>query len=201
MIKPLAALAVAVLAVGAGVAYATGWATSSGPTQVCVNEGSGLMRVATTCRMGEYPLTIGGGGDVRVTQNGTFTAKPGQTVGKTLPLTGITVSGKCEYVSSPPSPNPLILPRVQLQAASGMKLDAFGTGQVGDVIQGDSFLTYPLGPVTSTPPEPQFEHASGWTTVIASSNGATATVTVGGSGDWSDQTCTYLWQAVEAPNE
>ena len=200
MTRSIVALVVVMLAIGASVAYAAVRATSSDPTQVCVNHASGLMRVATVCRAGEYPLTIGGGGEVRVTQNGTFTADPGQTVGKTLPLTGITVSGKCEYVGSPPAPSPTILPRVELQAASGKKLDAFGTGQVGDVIQGDSFLTYPLGPVTSTPPEPLYEHGSGWTTVIATSNGATATITVGGSGDWSDQSCTYLWQAVEALN-
>lgn len=201
MTRSIIALMVVMLAVGASVAYAAVQATTAESTQVCVNQASGLMRVAAVCRAGEYPLTIGGGGgDVQVTQNGTFTAEPGQTVGETLPLTGITVSGKCEYVTSPPAPSPMILPRLQLQAASGEKLDAFGTGQVGDVIQGDSFLTYPLGPVTSTPPDPQFEHSSGWTTVIATSNGATATITAGGSGDWGDQSCTYLWQAVEAPD-
>jgi hypothetical protein len=34
---------------------------------------AGLLRVASPCREGEYPLSIGGGGDVRVSQNGRFT--------------------------------------------------------------------------------------------------------------------------------
>lgn len=199
MVGRLVASIVLVLTLSAGVAYAATQMTTSDGTQVCVNEASGLMRVSSTCRDIEYPLTIGGAGDVRVTQNGTFTVQAGQTDGKTLPLTGINVFGTCDLVYPTPSDG-FLLPLVQLQAATGEKLDAFGTSRYphGDVIQGESFATQPLGAVSSTAPER--EHSSAWTTIIATSNDATATITIGGSGDWSDQVCTYLWQAVEAPN-
>lgn len=54
----------AVLVLGAGVAYAATELMSSDGTQVCVNSANGLVRVATTCREGEYPLMIGGGSTV-----------------------------------------------------------------------------------------------------------------------------------------
>jgi hypothetical protein len=41
---------------------------------------------------------------------------------------------------------------------------------------------------------------NGTATAVVSSKGATATITVGAYGDPSSKTCTFLWQAVEAPN-
>jgi hypothetical protein len=62
-----------VLALSAGVAYAAMQSTSANGTQVCVNSANGLMRVDSTCRATEYPLTIGGGSTsfrrVEVTQD------------------------------------------------------------------------------------------------------------------------------------
>lgn len=40
----------------------------------------------------------------------------------------------------------------------------------------------------------------GGTTIIATSNDATATIVIAGSANYSTQTCIFLWQAVEAPN-
>jgi hypothetical protein len=158
------------------------------------------MRAASVCRAGEHLATIGGGGGVQVTQSGTFTVAAGQTTGKALSLTGITVVGRCELQTAPPAPFEELLARVQVQAASGHKLDAFGTGLAGDVIQGDSYLTYPVGAATANPEYPQYQHGAGTTTLIATSNGATATITVGASADINDQACKYLWEAVEVPN-
>lgn len=53
--------AVALLAIGGGVAFAATQAQASGGTNVCVNDANGLVRVADSCRVGEHPLTIGGG--------------------------------------------------------------------------------------------------------------------------------------------
>lgn len=197
MIKWIIASVVAVLALSAGVAYAATQLASDTVTQVCVNNVNGAMRAASVCRDAEHAATIGGGGEVQVTQNGTFTEGPGGTVEKTLPLSGITVTGECEHSSG--GGYEFLVGKLKLQAAFGMKLDAFGSGSMlQDVIQGDSLLVYPLGAVGSAPNAP--EHAAGVQTIIATSNGVTATVIAGGTADWSDQACTVLWQAVEAPD-
>ena len=72
------AAVIVVLTLGAGVAFAATQMTSSGGTNVCVNDTNGLMRVGSTCREGEHALTIGGGSDVRATQQGTFTVSWGR---------------------------------------------------------------------------------------------------------------------------
>ena len=65
-------------------------------------------------------MTIGGGSNVVVTQNGTFTVAVGETgAAKTLPLTGVTVAGKCELVTAPPAPSEGGLARILL----GVKWD------------------------------------------------------------------------------
>ncbi len=79
-------------------------------------------------------MTIGGGSNVVVTQNGTFTVAVGETgAAKTLPLTGVTVAGKCELVTAPPAPSEGGLARI-LSASSGT-MDAIASsgtgGQVG----------------------------------------------------------------------
>ena len=72
MVARIVALVFAALALSAGVTFAATQLASLDGTQVCVNNTTGLMRVASTCRVGEHALTIGGGGVVRVTQNGTL---------------------------------------------------------------------------------------------------------------------------------
>jgi hypothetical protein len=187
---------VAVLALSAGAAFATSYlASSTAGTEVCVNSTNGLMRVASTCRDGEYPLTIGGGGDVRVTQNGTFTVPWGETGGgKILPLTGVSVSGRCELLQAPFGE--VTLARVLVEAASGTTMDAFmtGSGSANPVGQ-SSLLTAPLSSLGGG-----FPAQSGTRDAIVTSNGATAAITLGGYVDAGARTCTYLLQAVETPN-
>ena len=145
MIKKIAVSIVAVLALGAGAAYAATQLASSDATQVCVNQTNGLMRASSTCRDGEYPMTIGGGSELRVTQEGSFTVTGSATsTPVTLPLTGVQVSGKFE-VQTPPPPYPEAgLARIVLLAPSGGTMDAFTTpGGVG-TIGGTSLTTYPF---------------------------------------------------------
>jgi hypothetical protein len=193
MIARVIALVVAGLAFSAGVAYAATQLASSEGTEVCVNNTNGLVRVAATCREGEHSLTIGGGGDVRVTQNGSFAVPLGQTgVAKTLPLTGVAVSGRCQLVTPPPGFGaPFGLARALVDAADGMTMDAFSF-QAG-TIGGQSLVIAPFADTTID------GRRFGSTTFIVTSNGATATITVGGFVDM-DAGCTFLWQAVEAPN-
>jgi hypothetical protein len=189
----IVAVAVAVLALGAGVAFAATQATASGGTNACVNNTNGLVRVADACRDGEHALTLGGGGATQVTQNGTFSVPWGQTgSGKVLPLTGVTISGRCDTI--PPEFGEGGLPRALLEAASGKTMDVFadstspaGTGKT-------SALMPPAG---GSNPGGVFV---GTRSAILTSNGATATITVGGTADVAARTCIFLWQAVEAPN-
>ena len=188
----IVAVAVAVLALGAGVAFAATQATAAGGTKVCVNNTNGVVRVADVCRDGEHPLTIGGGGATQVTQNGTFSVPWGETgSGKVLPLTGVTISGRCDTI--PPEFGGGALPRLLIEAANGTTMDAFadvaasGTGKT-------SLLLPPAG--GSNPSGV----SAGTRYAILTSNGATATITVGGTADVNARTCIFLWQAVEAPN-
>jgi hypothetical protein len=188
----IVAVAAAVLALGAGVAFAATQATAAGGTKVCVNNTNGVVRVADVCRDGEHPLTIGGGGTTQVTQNGTFSVPWGETgSGKVLPLTGVTISGRCDTI--PPEFGGGALPRLLIEAANGTTMDAFadvaapGTGKT-------SLLLPPAG--GSNPSGV----SAGTRYAILTSNGATATITVGGTADVNARTCIFLWQAVEAPN-
>ena len=195
MLIRLAATAAVVLAVGAAVALAGTRTTAAGGLEVCVNDTNGLMRAASTCRAGESPLTLGaGGGDTRVTQEGTFTVPFGETrVGKTLPLTGVTVSGRCDVFTAPAPPEEGANPRIELDAASGTTMDAFGG--FGATIAGQTLLLPPAGGVRTS-----FRRNFGSIGAIVTSNGATATMTIGSGADFDTRTCTFLWQAVEAPN-
>ena len=185
---------IVVLALSAGAAFAASKLTSSAAgTDVCVNTTNGLMRVASTCREGEYPLTIGGGGDVRATQNGTFTVPWGETGGgKVLPLTGVSVSGRCELLQAPFGQ--VTLARVLIEAASGKTMDAFVNGATNPLGQ-SSLLTRPLDSFAEVHPA-----QSGTDEAIITSNGATAVLTLGAYVDAGAKTCTYLWEAVETPN-
>jgi hypothetical protein len=193
MIARILTLAVAGLALSAGVTFAAVQFASSDGTQVCVNATNGLMRVDSTCREGEVPLTIGGGAEVQVTQNGSFTVPIGETgMGKTLPLTGVTIAARCALVTPPPGfGSPFGLARALLAAEDGTKMDAFSF-QAG-TIGGQSLLTAPFADTTIE------GRGFGSTTLVLTSNGATATVTVGAFIDMAAG-CTFLWQAVEAPN-
>jgi hypothetical protein len=194
MIARVATSVIVVLALSAGAAFAASrLASSDAGTEVCVNSTNGLMRVASTCREGESPLTIGGGGDVRVTQNGTFSVPWGETGGgKALPLTGVSVSGRCEV--APPEFGEITLARFLIEAASGQTMDVFTSGSTNPVGR-SSLLTPPLSSVGGG-----FPAQSGTRDAIVTSNGATAVLNLGGYVDVGARTCTYLSQAVETPN-
>ena len=193
--RVIAAVVVFVLALGASVAYAATQTTASAGTNVCVNDTNGLMRVAETCRDGEHPLTIGGGGGIQVTQNGTFTVPWGETgTGKILPLTGVTVSGQCDVFSTPFGGDG-VNARVLIEAPAGKTMDFF-PGEFNADPRGVSSILLP--PAASFLPG-MGTHAS-TEYAILTAMAATATITIGGYADPDSRTCTYLWQAVEALN-
>jgi hypothetical protein len=188
----LAVVAVA-LALGAGVAYAATQTTASGGTTACVNDTNGLVRVTDACREGEHPLTIGGGGNATATQNGVFSVAADTTGGsKSLPLTGLILSGRC--VTIPPESGGGMLARPLLEAASGQTIDVFSLTGIGSVVDGHSALLVPVGF------ESPFGTKKSSETAVVTSNGATATITFGGYVDHAAGDCKFLWQAVETPN-
>jgi hypothetical protein len=188
----IVAVAVAVLALGVGVSFAATQTTASGGTDVCVNNTNGLVRVANLCRDGEHPLTIGGGGATQVTQNGTFTVPWGETgTGKVLPLTGVTISGRCDMI--PPEFGGGALPRLLIEAANGTTMDVFADAAAS----GTGKTSVLLPPAGGSNPSGV---SAGTRYAILTSNGATATITVGGTADVDARTCIFLWQAVEVPN-
>ena len=196
--RKLSAAVIVVLVLGAGAAFAATKLRSSSVTSVCVNDTNGLMRASSTCREGEHAATVGGGSSgVQVTQNGTFTVAEGDTgAGKALPLTGVTVSGRCEASPSPfPGVPDGIVAVAVIQAASGTTMDVFPTGSTGSPVGRSSATIGGFG----APPGISTGFA-GTATGILTSNGATAAITVGEYGDPASRACTFLWQAVEIPN-
>ena len=189
MIRRIVISVVALLALGAGVAYAATQLAYSDGTQVCVNQTNGLMRASSTCRDGEYAMTIGGGGNVVVTQNGTFEVAPGQSVSKTLPLTGITVTGFCTFDPAHEIFADMVTARARLDAASGATMDI----PSAKVIGGQSWVQ---GLTFAAATGAYANH----TTWVATSRGATATIALGSTAMFSPQKCIFLWQATEAPN-
>ena len=183
-----------VLGLGTGGAFAASHLAASGGTAVCVNDTNGLMRASATCRDGEHALTIGGGGNVQATQKGTFTVAEGETsAGKVLPLTGASVSARCDAVPAPfPGVPDGIVGRLVVQAASGTTMDI--PAQYGGNAQ-SSTMFGGFGVPGGMP-----SGGGGTATMILTSNGATATITVGGFGDPASKTCTIHWQAVESTN-
>src|SRR5919204_6945211 len=127
-------------------------------------------------------------------QNGTFTVVEGATdSGKALPLTGVTVSGRCDTVPSPFGgvPDGIVAVAV-VRAASGTTMDVFKNGNpVGQTSAVVGGFGAPPGMTTG---------GAGTADTILTSNGATATITVGGYGDPTSRTCKFLWQGVEAAN-
>ncbi len=189
-------IAVVLLALGAGIAVAATQTAASDGTNVCVNDTNGLMRAAESCRDGEHALVIGGGGGtVRVTQNGSFTVPWGGTgSGKVLPLTGVTISGQCDVFSTPFGGDGANA-RVLVQAPTGKTMD-FYPGDFNASPTGVSSILLP--PAASFLPG-MGKHA-GTQYAVLTANAATATLTIGGYVDPDSRTCTYLWQTVEAPN-
>lgn len=185
---------VIVLGLGTGAAFAASRMAASGGTAVCVNDTNGLIRASAACRDGEHALTIGGGGNVQATQNGTFTVAEGaRSAGKVLPLTGASVSATCDAVPAPfPGVPDGIVGRLVVQAASGTTMDI--PSQFGGSPQ-SSTMFGGFGVPGGMP-----SGGGGTATLILTSNGATATITVGGFGDPGSKVCTFLWQAVESPN-
>jgi hypothetical protein len=183
-----------VLVLGTGGAFAASHLAASGGTAVCVNDTNGLIRASSTCRDGEHALTIGGGGNVQATQNGTFTLAAGETsAGRALPLTGASVSARCQVVPAPfPGVSDGIVGSLVIQAASGTTMDI--PSQYG----GNAQSSTTFGGFGAPPGSPT--GGGGTATLILTSSGATATITAGGFGDPASKTCTFLWQAVESPN-
>ena len=149
--------------------------------------------------VGEDPMTIGGGGDVQVTQGGTFTVAAGATSTPTpLPLTGVTIAGMCE-LGTPPAPTPeFVLARIVLSTTGGT-MDAFtsvGSGPTGSgaTLGGTSLTTAPVAAAGFAPV------SNGLGSAIVMASGATATITFGARADATARNCTYLWQATVAPN-
>lgn len=197
MIKWVIASVVAVLALGAGAAYAAAQLASETVTQVCVNDVNGMMRAASVCRDGEHAATIGGGGGtVQATQEGAVTVAFNATsAGKTLPLTGVKVVGMCE-LQTPPPPNPPEITLGRLLVTTTGSMTAFTQNfPVAGTIAGKSLLTAPATTTSGT----GINYGIGPTTIVTS-NGATATIMFGAQVNAVDRTCTFLWQAVETPN-
>lgn len=190
MIRKIIASVVGVLALGAGVAYAATQLSSSDGTEVCVNEMNGLMRVASSCRAGEYPLTIGGGSTVAVRTGTIANVAWGTTsAGTKLPLTGVTLAGRCDIAAGPGMPENG-LARLLVTTDTTMTAFTSGAGTIG----GQSLLTNAAAISFGT----SLARALGSDTVVFA-NGATATIAVGAQVDPGARTCTYFWQVMEAP--
>jgi hypothetical protein len=188
----VALLVVGLLAVGVGVAFA---ATQAGVTSVCANDVNGLLRAADTCRDGEHRLAIGGGGNAAVTQNGPFSIAPAESGGgKTLPLTGVTVSGRCETFTGPFGGDGASA-RVLVEAPAGKTMDFFPA----EFNASPSVSSRLLPPAASV--VPNMGSTGVMVSAILTANGATATLTISGYVAPDTRTCTLLWQAVEVPNQ
>jgi hypothetical protein len=196
MIAKIISSAVVVLALGAGVAYAATQLASSNGTDVCVNQTNGLMRVTSTCRDGEYPMTIGGGSGAQVTSSGTVTVGVGSaSAPKTLPLTSIAVTAVCDRANAPVPPySPdAAVARMAFAAPGGMNAVSAPGSNVGTI--GGTSLTHSFQGVLSVG---QVGFGNGST--IASANGATATITYGVRLSEPDKACKFFWQATESPD-
>lgn len=110
--------------------------------------------------------------------------------GQRLPLTGVTVAGRCRSTMPPPGFPSDQVAQVVVEAASGRTMDALSmfSGTFG----GQSLVTQPLADTNIA------QRRFGTTSLIVSSSGATATITIGASIDLDTGACTFLGQAVEA---
>ncbi len=128
-----------------------------------------------------------------MTQNGTFSVPWGETgTGKVLPLTGVTLSGRCDTI--PPEFGGGGLPRLLIEVANGTTMDVFADSTAGAGTAKTSALLPPAGGSNPSGVQVGTRHA------VLTANGATATIAVGGTADPDARTCIFVWQAVEAPN-
>jgi hypothetical protein len=197
MIKKIIASVVVVLALGAGVAYAATQFAASNGTEVCVNNTNGLVRVSSSCRDGEHAMTIGGGSNAVVTSSGTFTVTAGgASTPKTLPLTGVTISGSCGLLPASPPNQPVDVVQARLiLAASIGTMDAF-------VMGGNTLATMGGTSLTTSGPSAGLGVGFGGGSAVVTANAATATLVFGEQANptTTPKTCVFLWQATEAPN-
>ena len=196
MISKIIASVVVVLALGAGVAYAATQLASTDGTQVCVNQTNGLMRASSTCRDGEYAMTIGGGSDTAVTASGKVTiGLSGESDPITLPLTGLVVTGKCELQNAPPPASPTAsLAKLVISSPTGSMVGIAGGASAVQTMVG--------GPLTTVVTASYYVGTTNFNkgSAIVTSNGATASIQYGAWADDYTKTCTFLWQATEVPN-
>jgi hypothetical protein len=130
--------------------------------------------------------------DIRVTSFRSVVALGTTGAGQLLPLTGVTVAGRCRSTTPPPGFPSDELAQAVLEAASGRSMDAL-SAQSG-TLAGQSLVTQPFADTNID------QRRFGTTNVIVSSGGATATITIGASIDLDTGACTFIGQAVEAPN-
>ena len=191
----IVAVAAGLLALGAGVALAA--TRTSAVTSACVNDTNGLMRAADTCRDGEHRAQIGaaGGGGPVVTRN-RFTVPAGDTGGtKTLPLTGVAVSGNCQAFPGP-SDSEGFNARVLVEAPAGQTMDFYPAPSNSSPSEVTSRLLPPVASLVVGVVNSSLASVNG----IVTADDATASVIAGGTIDANARTCTFLWQAVESPN-
>ena len=138
----------------------------------------------------------GGGGGGRQNSASATSFRSVVTLGTTgagqrLPLTGVTVAGRCRSTMPPPGFPSDELAQAVVQAASGRTMDAIS--MFSGTFDGQSLVTEPFADTNIA------QRRFGTTNVIVSSSGATATITIGASIDLDTGACTFLGQAVEAP--
>ena len=196
MISKIIASVVVVLAAGAGVAYAATQLASADGTQVCVNQTNGLMRASSTCREGENAMTIGGGSDAVVTSSGAITVGLANTSDPiTLPLTGLTIAGRCDPQNAPPPASPdASLAKIVISSPSGHMVGMSGGGSTVQTMVGT--------PLTTTVAGNSAPGTIGWSrgSAIVTANDATASISFGAWASDPQKNCTFLWQATESPN-
>jgi hypothetical protein len=166
------------LTVGAGIALGD---TSQAPTQA----DSTLRRQDNSDRQ-----------DIRVTSFRSVVALGTTGAGQLLPLTGVTVAGRCRSTTPPPIPPPggftsNELAEAVVEAGSGSTMDA--VSMFSGTFGGQSLVTQPFADTNID------QRRFGTTNVIVSSGGATATITIGASIELDTGACTFIGQAVEAP--
>jgi hypothetical protein len=125
-----------------------------------------------------------------------MTVSLGASTTVTLPLTGLTVTSICDRQNAPPpySPNGAVA-RITLAAPTGtMDAIVVGVGSRGGTIGGTSF-THSFQGVLQVG-----DVLYGGSSMIASANDATATITYGAQLSEPAATCLFRWQATEAPD-
>lgn len=130
--------------------------------------------------------------DVTVTQ-GSFTVPAGGKVSEILPLTGIKVSGTAQVI--PPEHGGGLVARPLLEAAS-MDIWMVGVTSSDLLPAGPAKQSLLLSPVSTDTSGKSYTGQM----VIATANGATATITFGGTADRTAGLCTFTWLAVETLN-